>query len=272
MGMALTLGRRAQMNIRRGITAALLTAAGALRTVSNGFTAVAAGVCGVDDLVGRTREDWDSDRNLGLLEAPNVFAGLMEWEKPIVGALKPNSVIGIVGCGAGRDLIPLARMGFTVDGVDISPRAIRLAKEFMAKADVAVDVYCADASEFVFPRPQYDAFIFSWFTYSYIPHAHRRIKALANLRDKLSAAGTVTLSFHRYNGRGIHMSQIAALVGRVTLNPDPPKPGDDFGRSLSYQHHFKHQEIVDEATAAGYDVVAIHDGPQSIAVLKRATR
>jgi 2-polyprenyl-3-methyl-5-hydroxy-6-metoxy-1,4-benzoquinol methylase len=270
MGVALSQRRKAQTGVRRGITAALLAVSGALRTASNGFTAVAAGVCGVDDLVNRTQEDWDSDRNLGLLEAPNVFAGLMEWEKPIVGALAPNSVIGIVGCGAGRDLIPLARMGFTVDGLDISPRAIRLAKEFMAKAGVSVDVYCADATEFTFPRERYDAFIFSWFTYSYIPHTHRRVKALANLRDKLSPEGHVTLSFHRYNGRGIQMSRIAAFVGRLTFNADPPRPGDDFGRSLSYQHHFKHEEVVDEARAAGYDVVAIHDGPQSIAVLKKA--
>jgi SAM-dependent methyltransferase len=257
------------MNIRKGVTSGLLALSGALRTASNGLTAVAAGVCGVEDLVGRTMEDWDSDRNLGLLEAPNVFAGLMEWEKPIVGALRPNSVIGVIGCGAGRDLIPLAKMGFTVDGVDISPRAIRLAKEFMAKAGVSVDVYCADATEFTFPRKEYDAFIFSWFTYSYIPHAHRRIKALANLRDKLTPDGRVTLSFHRYNGRGIQMSRIASFVGRVTRNPDPPKVGDDFSRSLSYQHHFKHDEIRSEAGAAGYDIAAIHEGPQSVAILKK---
>jgi 2-polyprenyl-3-methyl-5-hydroxy-6-metoxy-1,4-benzoquinol methylase len=258
------------MNIRKGITAALLAASGMLRVASNGLTAVAAGVCGVDDLVSRTQEDWDSDRNLGLLEAPNVFAGLMEWEKPIVGALKPNSVVGVIGCGAGRDLIPLARMGFTVDGVDISPRAIRLAKEFIAKAGVHVDLYCADATEFIFPRKEYDAFIFSWFTYSYIPHSHRRIQALVNLRDKLAPDGRVTLSFHRYNRRGEHVSRIASFVGKITLNPNPPKPGDDFGRSLSYTHHFRQEEIVGEARAAGYDVLSLHDGPQSIAVLKKA--
>jgi SAM-dependent methyltransferase len=261
--------RRTRVSLRHTATAGLLALSGMLRTASNGLTAVAAGVCSVDDLVDRTQEDWDSDRDLGLLEAPNVFAGLMEWEKPIVGELKAGSVVGVIGCGAGRDLIPLARMGLTVDGVDISPRAIRLAKEFTARAGVKVDVYCADATDFVFPRERYDAFIFSWFTYSYIPHAHRRIQALRNLFDKMNQDGRVMLSFHRHNRRGERMARIAGIVGRLTLNPNPPKPGDDFGRTLSYLHHFKHEEIHDEARAAGYEVAAIYAGPQSVAVLKK---
>ncbi len=255
---------------RELMTQGLLTGATALRRASVMLTAAAAGICGAETLVERTSRDWDLDQTYGLQEAPMVFAGLMEWERKLVGYLKPGGIIGIIGCGACRDLIGFARLGFTVDGLDISPRAIQNAKAYLAEAGITADLYCADIVDFTFPRECYDAFLFSWYTYSYIPHADRRVRALQSLRFRLTPPGTVILSFVPRVRERLEMGRIAHWIGRVTLNPHPPSDGDVFGNRLSYEHRFTRQEIEQEARAAGFDVVDYEDRRMAVAALKPA--
>ena len=57
-----------------------------------------------------------------------VHAGLMEHERQFVAALPAGASIGIIGCGGGREMVALSRLGFQVDGVDVSPAAVDFAR------------------------------------------------------------------------------------------------------------------------------------------------
>jgi 2-polyprenyl-3-methyl-5-hydroxy-6-metoxy-1,4-benzoquinol methylase len=76
----------------------------------------------------------------------------------VSGALEKYSKVVDLGCGTGTDLIYLAKNGFDVTGVDISPSAI---KEAIARAksegvESRCNFYLADVLDLFFPKSKYD--------------------------------------------------------------------------------------------------------------------
>lgn len=61
-----------------------------------------------------------------------------------------------LACGFGRHALELARRGFSVTGVDITPDYIRFAKEQAEKEGLAADFLCADIRELTFYQ-EFDA-------------------------------------------------------------------------------------------------------------------
>src|SRR5712691_1464449 len=63
-----------------------------------------------------------------------ILSGLMPWEKAwYERVLKAADHILLVGCGTGRDLIALLEIGYRVDGLDVSARAIELARRVLER-------------------------------------------------------------------------------------------------------------------------------------------
>lgn len=61
-----------------------------------------------------------------------------------------------VGCGSGTSSIALARAGWSVTGIDLAPRAIRLARWKAAQAGVQVNFQVADFLRFYPEAPSYN--------------------------------------------------------------------------------------------------------------------
>ncbi len=61
-----------------------------------------------------------------------------------------------IGCGTGTNSIYLAQHGFTVVGVDFSPKAIATAREKARRAGVAVDFRVADVTRLDFLSEPFD--------------------------------------------------------------------------------------------------------------------
>jgi 2-polyprenyl-3-methyl-5-hydroxy-6-metoxy-1,4-benzoquinol methylase len=72
--------------------------------------------------------------------------------------LEPGARVLDVGCGHGRHAVELARRGFRVTGVDLSPRSIELARQAAAQAEVEVSFVELDARELGFDG-EFDAAI-----------------------------------------------------------------------------------------------------------------
>ena len=67
----------------------------------------------------------------------------------------PKAAVLDVGCGAGSNLLYLAREGFESHGVDLSPGAVRSANDRARKEGLTVNVRVGDVLDLDFPRARF---------------------------------------------------------------------------------------------------------------------
>src|SRR5690242_5035466 len=61
-----------------------------------------------------------------------------------------------VACGSGRVVLPMARAGFEVVGIDISPHMLALARQKLAAANVEAELVQDDMRTFRLERGEFD--------------------------------------------------------------------------------------------------------------------
>lgn len=201
-----------------------------------------------------------------------VEGGWMPFEQAAAECIGRGERVVVVGCGTGRDVLPLIKRGCTVVGIEPAASAVSTARQVLPLASVELIVgYVEDVP---LPAPQ-DVYWFSWYVYSYMPVSARRIQTLVRIRQSLAPGGRVILSYMQGNGggRGVRLGR---LVARLTGNDWQLEPGDvpvAVGRShIGIFHYFTPYEIEREAAAAGFDVRHL-PGDVAVAVLTvRATR
>lgn len=222
------------------------------------LVAVAWGLTRQEELSSLIRTSWE--RVPDLRNDRYVLAGLFPWEQRLYGGWLPASgKLALIGCGSGRDAIALAKAGYAVDGVDLSARLIQLAEAYAAKAGVRIKLSCADICTYEFADAPYEAVIFSYNSYAYIPGSARRLRLLARVRPTLSPNGCIILTYFSDPARqDSRLSRTAQWIGRVVLNSRPPEPGDAFSPTYyHFQHVFTPEEIRREAQAAGYEMIDV---------------
>ncbi|CAM04781.1 methyltransferase family protein [Saccharopolyspora erythraea NRRL 2338] len=101
------------------------------------------------------------------------------------GLIAPGRALDL-GCGPGRNALHLASLGFEVDAVDLSPRAVAWGRERAREADVAVRFHCADVFTAELPSRRYDLVYDSGCLHHLPPH--RRVSYL-ELLDRLLVPG-----------------------------------------------------------------------------------
>lgn len=246
------------------------------RQLRRGSSLLAMGVVGamrraeLREAIGRGWERYGQDGRA----APAILA---QWEADFYGAhLEPKSRILLVGCGAGRDLIALAEKGHSLDGLDIAREALAACRADLMQRGLSARLYDCAVEEASF-EAQYDAVVFTWFAYGYIPGAAARIRTLQVLSGILRPAGRILLT---YQPRAAGVSRIppmfGRLVGRITRSDATPEHGDlvellNRGRepSIHFEHSFAAAEVVAEAQAAGLRVQWHEQAQEGRAVLVR---
>lgn len=231
-----------------------------LRRGAGLFTALAIGACDEQELHDRTTSYWDDLE--ALQTAEHTDSGLKHWERDFYERFLPvTGTIGLIGCGTGRDLFPLVKRGLTVDGVDGSPKSIERARENLAETGLSASLFCADIASFQFPRERYDAFIFSWYLYCYLPGPSRRVSILSQLRQQLCDEGRILLSLPKRALISRTPSQRASRwMASVTRNPAPPGELDYFlvrnqgGGALMWMRNFDRRQIEEEVAGAGLEL------------------
>jgi SAM-dependent methyltransferase len=198
-------------------------------------------------------------------EAWVVEGGWMPFERAAGEWVARGERVVVVGCGTGRDMLPLIQRGCTVIGIEPAASAVHTARQVFPLASVRLIIgYIEDVAV---PAPQ-DVYWFSWYVYSYIPVSARRIQTLARLRQTLAPGGRVVLSYMQGSG-GVRGVWLGRLVARFTRNDWLLEPGDvpvPIGNHVGVMHYFSPGEIEREARAAGFEVTLL-PGDVAVAVL-----
>lgn len=225
------------------------------RRVSNACTAAAGGTLRIDELRAAIVASWDRPSD----QMDDLEAGLFAWEQPVVERFfKPGGRVLVIGSGFGRDLVALARRGFTVTGIEPGPnastssRAALLARGLHARV---IHGYVEDVGL----EESFDAIVFSYFAYGYIPVSQRRVALLARLAGHLAPGGSIAITYNARIERH-DAAWVLRAAARASGSDWRPERGDRIVRidddtvPLTYEHLFTDGEIAAEAEHAGLRV------------------
>jgi len=95
-------------------------------------------------------------------------------------------------CGPGRHSVDLARRGYSVTGLDISPFLLQKARELAAAEHVTVEWIEADMREFT--RPEFFDLVINMFTsFGYFDDKDDDLKVLQNIHASLRSGGSLVI-------------------------------------------------------------------------------
>jgi SAM-dependent methyltransferase len=209
-----------------------------------------------DDLVEFGRHTYTQQAGLwGSDEMINK--GLHPWEKETLGKLPltPPGKALVLGLGGGREAIALAKMGFSVTGVDFVPEMIDLARANAAKHGVQLEAQVGELSHLAPPPATFDLIWLSEKMYSCIPTRVRRIDMLKKLYHALHPGGwfACTFSWKPIPEFSPGLDRVRKLFAYLSLGNLWYEPGDTLHGE--FLHHFREEpELSSEFAAGGFEL------------------
>jgi SAM-dependent methyltransferase len=204
---------------------------------------------------------------------PVIDAGVAQVDKAIALSGVSGSAALDLGCGPGRHAIPLARRGFRVTAVDLSPFHLAKARERAEAAQAAVEFVQADMRTFV--RPDAFDLALSLFTsFGYFEDPADDLRVLRHVRESLRPGGVLVMDVASKErlARVLHptLSQRAAdgalLVQRHQIVDDWTRVRNEWtvirdGHARTFEfllRIYSGQELKTLLAAAGFATITLH--------------
>jgi SAM-dependent methyltransferase len=202
-----------------------------------------------------------------------IAAGLMEWEHDLTTRfVRPRDAVLLIGAGSGRDLIPLAEQQCRVTAVDPASAALEAARRALGRRQLDATLV-EGFFEDVALSGTFDAVVFSFFSYSYIPQSRRRVEALRKAAALLAPGGHVVVSYPALPQPRPVLITLGRAAGAICRSDWRLEPGDlvtvQDGRVPGYAHAFHPEELDREVLAAGLRFAYRRDSPDPVAALVR---
>lgn len=210
-------------------------------------------------------------------EYDSYFAGnaLFDYDQEFLQErVVPGSTVLDLGTGTGRHLLPLARTGCRVTGIDLNPHMLDVAAKKIAGCGLSVNLVQADMLQLpIIQAPVFDALLLMFSTLGLVHGRERREAFLRSLRKRLKPDGR--LIFHVHNDQ-YHLSPHHPVVNRLKDGlarwQDRLEEGDhiicNYRGILDLRlHSFTVQEIQALLGATGYTLLHLEglnderDGP-----------
>jgi len=122
-----------------------------------------------------------------------------------------------VGCGIGVDSIQLAKCGFDVTAVDLTESALKVAREFAAAREVAIDFRLGNAEGLDFPDGAFDVV----YSFGVLHHTPDIEQSVDEVRRVLKPNGTARIMLY-------HKWSLVNLVHKLFRLPyESPKDRND---------------------------------------------
>lgn len=197
-----------------------------------------------------------------------VKEGLDEIERWLVnGSMAKRGRVLDVGCGAGREAIALARLGYSVVGIDIASRVIEAAQENAGREGLDIVFMLFAAHEVTHQLGSFDYVLTNSGFYQLIPTRTLRVQTLLALANVLKPNGKLFLSApwmpssYRHGLRARLVDWLRHLRRLVPGEELMTEPGDQLlsfvgpvsGPELSFFYHafYGRETIEQEIREAG---------------------
>ena len=230
---------------------------------------VAASTLSLADVKDGIRESWEGF----YAREEDISSGLMDWEKDLVTRfIQPGAAVLLIGAGSGRDLIPLVEQHCRVTGVEPATSALNFARRALRERELQATLI-EGFFEDVPLSGSFDAVMFSFYSYSYIPESRRRIAVLRKAAAHLAPGGHILISYPPMLQPRPILIKLARASGAICRSDWRIEPGDvvtiQNGSFGGYAHAFRPDEIEMEAEAAGLRFAYRRDYPDPVAALVR---
>jgi SAM-dependent methyltransferase len=224
------------------------------------ISSIAIGLTRLGDLRAGNEQSWKDFHALQV----DIDQGFMSWEQEFVDRfVKPGDRVLVVGCGTGRDIMPLAAIGCEVIGVEPVGVAAARARRAAAERGIAATILNGYVEDVALPG-LFQAIMLSYYCYGYIPGRQPRIEVLKKARAHLRPGGHILLSYSGWSNHPAR-SPWARAVGRWCRSDWQFEDGDvlvpHWGSPglFSYDHVFTSDEISEEIVSADLQICSRQD-------------
>ena len=160
----------------------------------------------------------------------NQENGLLAAERTMIEAWCPNRTLSFlcVGCGGGREVFALLRLGYEkVVGLEPSPALLLEARKYAAAHDLRPPLLRAEASHLPYDAESFDVVTMFENVYGHITPHDARLRSLAEARRVLRPGGLVLMYVTSLHNHWYYRWSIAGLdVLRRLYNPQRMERGD----------------------------------------------
>jgi len=94
-----------------------------------------------------------------------------------------------LACGYGRFTIPLAKQGYNIQGLDISPNLLKKARETAKKQKLNIRLTEGNMTKLPYKNNAFDAIICMWSAFTELPREKEQIRALKEMLRVLDKGG-----------------------------------------------------------------------------------
>ena len=189
--------------------------------------------------------------------------GLFDWERrALAGHFPATGSLLVLGAGAGRELLALARLGYAVTGYECNPVLVEHGRRLLARTGCGARLHPVGRDEAPRDDGRHDGVIVGWSAYTLIPGRPERVALLAGLRRRVPAGAPVLVSFFT-RPPGCRRTRVVTAVAnavRRVRRARPVEAGDDL--TPDFVHRFTRAELVAELSAGGFALREFHpQGP-----------
>ncbi len=182
--------------------------------------------------------------------------GIREEEQAFVGKYPVDSRLLDIGCATGRLCFALARLGYSVTGIDVAKKQIEQARRNAAKEPINVTFLQYEMPTLPFSNASFAA-AFVGNVYCYVPHRASRIAFLEEISRVLYPNGEVLMSQTVLDSVLKNYEEVYDDNHRqFALKYDTLEEGDGFALgSPNYLHFFFAEDLIAELEASPFQVV-----------------
>ncbi|QYR23461.1 class I SAM-dependent methyltransferase [Paenibacillus sp. sptzw28] len=182
-----------------------------------------------------------------------VYSGPNQAESFLLSSLPKEGTVLDVGCGAGRISLELARLGYTVTGIDVSGKLINVAREVAIENNLDIRFCHTESQGLAFDDSQFDIVV-AFKVLCYLPTKDLRMFLLSDLYRVLKPGGSCVLTQNIVPDEFIDEAKDEHFINSPASRFSILEPGDNFPLGIGYVHWFTSYELLEEIRNTKFEV------------------